>query len=196
MKGESTKRGRRLQLRAAQARKRTRDRLRRHIHTVIFAVGVILLLLFIGRTAYRTGVLRSLPGTPVPIQGNEHIASVDTPHPPYNSVPPTSGWHVATLVPWGVHNSPIPNERQVHNLEDGGVLVQYNCLDCTALIAQLEAVAARHEYVIVAPYPEMPYRIVLTAWGRILALEDFDEVRITAFIDAYAGLDHHPPGFK
>ena len=192
MSDETTKRGRRLKQRAAQARRRTRDRLRRHIHTLVFALGVVLLILLIGRTAYRSGVLRTLPGTPVPIQGYEHIASVDTPHPPYNSVPPTSGWHVATLVPWGVHKSPIPNERQVHNLEDGGVLVQYSCLDCTALIAQLEALASRHENVIVAPYPGMSHRIALTAWGRMQTLDAFDEDLITAFIDAYAGLDHHP----
>lgn len=192
MSGEPTKRGRRLKQRAAQARRRTRDRLRRHIHTLLFALGVILLILLIGRTAYRSGVLRTLPGTPVPIQGYEHIASVDTPHPPYNSVPPTSGWHVATLVPWGIHKSPIPNERQVHNLEDGGVLVQYSCQDCAALIAQLEALASRHENVIVAPYPGMSQRIALTAWGRMQTLDAFDEDLITAFIDAYAGLDHHP----
>ncbi len=195
MSGEPTKRGRRRKHRAAQARRRTRDRLRRHVHTLVIALGVVLLILLIGRAAYRSGVLRSLPGTPVPIQGNEHIATVDTPHPPYNSVPPTSGWHVATLVPWGVHKTPIPNERQVHNLEDGGVLVQYNCLDCTALIAQLEAMASRHEYVIVAPYPGMSHRIALTAWGRLQTLDAFDEELIAAFIDAYAGLDHHPRGF-
>ena len=195
MSDQPTKRARRREQKAALARTRARDRVRRHMHTIIFAAGVILLLLLIGRAAYRSGVLRSLPGTPVPIQSNEHISSVDTPHPPYNSVPPTSGWHVATLVPWGVHKTPIPNERQVHNLEDGGVLVQYNCSDCTELIAELEALADGHEYVIVAPYPEMPHRIALTAWGRIQTLAAYDEAQVTAFISAYAGLDHHPRGF-
>ncbi len=219
MSGEPTKRARRREQKTAQARNRARDRVRRHIHTIVFAVGVILLILLIGRTAYRSGALRSLPGTPVPIQSNEHIPSVDTPHPPYNSLPPTSGWHVATLVPWGVHKTPIPNERQVHNLEDGGVLVQYNCeesnpedsnpfvlslskhelrelqADCTALIAELEALAHRHEFVIVAPYPEMTHRIALTAWGRIQTLAAYDEAQVTAFISTYAGLDHHPRGF-
>ena len=177
-------------------------------------MGVILLLFLIGRTAYHNGFLRSLPGTAVPIQGNELISSVDTPHPPYNSVPPTSGWHIATLAPWGVHKKPIPNERQVYNLEDGGELVQYNCkennpfvvslsnnerkslpMNCVDLIAQLEFLAACFEYVIVAPYSDMPHRIALTAWGRIQTLDAYDEAQITAFIAAYAGLDHHPRGF-
>ena len=40
----------------------------------------------------------------------------------------------------------------------------------------------------------MKHRIALTAWGRIDTLEAFDEKRITAFIDACRGLDHHPRG--
>lgn len=214
MSGKRAKRDRRRAQRGAQASQRAQARLRKHVHTFIFAVGVILLLFLIGRMAYRSGFLRTLPGTAVPIQGHEHIATVDAPHPPYNSVPPTSGWHVATLVPWGVHKQPLANERQVHNLEDGGVLVQYNCAanetreenssstaqarppaECADLVAQLEALASRHEFVIVAPYPDMPHRIALTAWGRILTLDSYDEAQITAFIEAYAGLDHHPRGF-
>ena len=106
-----------------------------------------------------------------------------------------SGWLVATQVPCGVRKKPVPNERQVYNLEDGGVPVQYNCTNCVDLIAQLEALAARFEYVIVASYPDKPHRITLTAWGRIQTFDAYDEAQFTAFIAAYAGLDHHPRGF-
>ena len=47
--------------------------------------------------------------------------------------------------------------------------------------------------MVVAPYPLMQSRIVLTAWERIETLNEFDDHRIGAFIDAYAGKDHHPP---
>ena len=41
--------------------------------------------------------------------------------------PPTSGPHYSQLADWGIHDEPISNELQVQNLEDGGVMVQYNC---------------------------------------------------------------------
>jgi hypothetical protein len=37
----------------------------------------------------------------------------------------------------------------------------------------------------------MRSRIALTAWTRLERLEDFDEKRITRFIDTYRGIDHH-----
>ena len=62
-------------------------------------------------------------------------------------------------------------------------------------LAQLEVPGARFEYVTAASYPDKPHRITLTAWGRIQTLDAYDEAQITAFIAAYAGLDHHPRGF-
>ncbi len=108
------------------------------------------------------------------------------PHPPYNTTPPTSGWHYATTARWGVHSNPIPDELQVHNLEHGGIMVQYSCADCPELVAQLEGVVKRYRSkVILAPYPDMPARIALTAWGSIAELEDFDEGAIVRFIETY-----------
>lgn len=40
----------------------------------------------------------------------------------------------------------------------------------------------------------MSHRIALTAWGRMQTLVAFGEELITALIDAYGGLDHHPRG--
>jgi hypothetical protein len=37
----------------------------------------------------------------------------------------------------------------------------------------------------------MESRIASTAWGRIDRLDEYDEERIVAFIDAYRGLDRH-----
>src|SRR5579871_960806 len=42
------------------------------------------------------------PGTSVPSLGNEHIQSIESPHPPYNSKPPTSGPHVPFVARWGI----------------------------------------------------------------------------------------------
>jgi hypothetical protein len=87
---------------------------------------------------------------------------------------------------------PVPPELQVHNLEHGGVLIQYNCPElCPDLVAKLEAVAKTREFVLVAPYPLMSTRIALTAWGRIETLNELDMASVQRFIDAHAGKDHH-----
>jgi hypothetical protein len=52
--------------------------------------------------------------------GNQHIDVPQT-FDDYNSTPPTSGPHYGQLAAWGVHEQPLPNELQIHNLEDGGV---------------------------------------------------------------------------
>ncbi len=151
------------------------------------------------------------PGREVPTMGNIHIPSPGSPHPPYNSDPPTSGPHVRWVAKWGVHTAPVPLEAQVHNLEDGGVVVQYNCSDkpCPQLVEKLEALAKhpgllampkamtqhgdpKFLRLVIAPYPTMKFKIALTAWGRIDTLDHYDEARILRFIKAYIGVDHHP----
>jgi len=147
-------------------------------------------------------------GTAVPSLGNNHVESLDTPHIPYNSNPPTSGPHLPYLAPWGIHRSTIPKELQVHNLEDGGVVIQYKCFNCPELVTQLEQLVqgyqkqaeeekkkngfTRHDHLLLAPYNGMDATIALTAWGRIDKFDRYDEQRIRKFIEAYIGIDHHP----
>ena len=172
------------------ARQRTR-RLRLIRRVGAYAVAAVLAG-GLGYWAYAK-ISAPLPGQAMPTQGNDHIPAMWSPHPPYNTDPPTSGWHVDNIAPWGVHGTPIPKELQVHNLEDAGVAVQYNCPQgCPDLVKQLEAIVKAHDkYVLLAPYPGMDKRIALTAWGRIDKFDEFDEARIDRFIKAYKGIDHH-----
>ncbi len=156
-------------------------------------VASVVVLLVIGVATFfvfRAGA--DTPGTRMPDQGNRHIPTPTAPHEPYNSDPPTSGPHLPYIAPWGIHTRPIPLELQVHNLEDGGVLVQYSC-DCPEIVRKLADIVRRYEKsVILAPYPSVKSRIALTAWTRIETLNEVDDTRITRFIDAYRGIDHHP----
>src|SRR5262249_19081839 len=78
-----------------------------------------------------------------------------------------------------------------HNLEDGGVVVQYNC-ECPDLVAKLKAIVDKYDrHVILAPYPGMKHKIALTAWTRLDTMDELDEGRVTRFIQAYPGIDHH-----
>lgn len=164
---------------------------RRRYGRLLGGVAVVVALAVVGWFAYQSAA--SLPGTPVPSLGNAHIQTLSEPHLPYNSDPPTSGPHLPYLAPWGIHTVPIPKELQVHNLEDGGVLVQYHCpQSCPDLVEKLRAIVSRYEkHVILAPYPGMDKQIALTAWGRIDKLDEFDERRIVRFINAYRSIDHH-----
>jgi hypothetical protein len=154
-------------------------------------VGIALGVVAVSVVAYLARQAADLPGTFVPSLGNAHVQLATDPHPPYNSEPPTSGPHLPYLAPWGIHTRPIQQELQVHNLEDGGVMVQYNC-ECPELVAKLTEVVGRYKkYVILAPYPGMKSKIALTAWTRIDTLDEFDEARIVRFIEAYKGKDHH-----
>jgi Protein of unknown function (DUF3105) len=179
---------------ASQKQRRTaryaERQLRQRRRWVLGALGMLVVFAIGGLVNW--GLTRESPGREVPTLGNQHIASPDTPHRPYNTRPPTSGPHLESLARWGIHSQPIPDELQVHNLEDGGVLVQYNCRECEELVAKLRAIVSRFpDRVILAPYPHMDTRIALTAWGRIDTLETFDEQRIVRFIEAYRGIDHH-----
>jgi hypothetical protein len=128
----------------------------------------------------------------------EPVASPLAPHTPYLTSPPTSGPYLPFTADWGVHRVPLPLPLQVHNLLDGGVALQYNCPEgCPALVARLEELAGRNDFLVVAPYPWMDARLAATAWGRIATFDERDlagsgwVAEVERFIDAYAGVGHH-----
>ncbi len=182
--------------RARAKPKQTRFRLRRPLKRQIEWGVALLAAITVGYFAYQAA--GQLPGTSVAVWGNDHILSLATPHLPYNSDPPTSGPHLGSIAPWGVHTEPIPKELQVHNLEDGGVLVQYNCPQgCPDLVDKLRSIVSSYtQQVILAPYPRMDRRTALTAWGWIDKFDEFDEQRNVRFIKAYKGIDHHERNFS
>jgi Protein of unknown function (DUF3105) len=163
---------------------------RRRNMAIGIAIAVVVAVV-VGYFAYQAQANR--PGVEFADQGNLHIQTENEPHVPYNSDPPTSGPHLPYVAPWGVHNVPIVRELQVHNLEDGGVVIQYNCPNgCADLVTQLEAIVKGYDrQVLLAPYPGMKTRIALTAWTRLDAFDDYDEGRIVRFIRTYRGIDHH-----
>jgi len=164
---------------------------RRRRQWVIIGSIIVVTAVAVGYLAYRA--VAELPGTYVPDLGNVHIQSLGEPHIAYNSDPPTSGPHMPYIAPWGIHTEPVAKELQIHNLEDKGVMVQYNCPSgCPDLVEKLKAIVQRYsDEVILAPYPGMKNRIALTAWTRIDTFDELDEGRITRFIKAYRGIDHH-----
>lgn len=146
----------------------------------------------------------------LPTLGNAHIPQGSTSPIEYNSTPPTSGPHYPGLAPWAVYEEPIRYEQLIHNMEDGGVVIYYQCEDgCPELVEELRAVVtpfidAGEHVVLVRNDPtwgpegggtsyhrDMGARIALTAWQRLDKFDEVDAERIRAFIQRYEGIDHH-----
>ncbi len=169
----------------------------RIIRHILIGIGVCILL-GIGTVlvvSFPKKPLITEPGERLPDLGNDHIADLAVAHGAYNSVPPTSGPHLPRIAMWGVSTIQIPDELQVHNLEDGGVIIHYDPLrlDGTTIEKIQKLVSTFPQYVISEPYatPSLPAPIVVTAWTRIQKFDTYDEEKIKIFIDAYKGIDHH-----
>jgi hypothetical protein len=110
---------------------------------------------------------------------------------------PPSGMqdHVESYPPCRICSEPIPEAIQRHIMEHRepgeptdrpGILVQYNCAPCPELVAKLTRIVERYpRAVYLAPYPKMSPRIALTTLGRLEAMDEVDEARVTAFIEKY-----------
>lgn len=126
-----------------------------------------------------------------PNQGQQHI-NVGQQHEPYNSDPPTSGPHYATPDLWGVYDKTQADETLVHNLEHGGIVIQYDCpTACGDVINQLSNYARRYPAnvftgILLAPR-KLPNdaKISLTAWQHRLLLKSLDTDKINSFIATY-----------
>jgi hypothetical protein len=94
-----------------------------------------------------------------------------------------------------MHRIPVPWQVQVHNLEDGGVIIHYRCdRPCPEAVAALDRLVGEYPtQVLAVPEPRLPSKFALTAWERLAYLDELDEALIREFIEAYRGLDHHPP---
>ena len=131
------------------------------------------------------------PGEAIPILGQKHI-TVGASHSPYNSNPPTSGWHYAQSADWGVYQQELPDEQLIHNLEHGGIWISYKNIDQKTK-EDLEIIGKKYpESVVVTPRSANDANIVLASWGRLEKLESFNETKIVEFIKANTNKSPEP----
>ncbi|NQV90027.1 DUF3105 domain-containing protein [Candidatus Uhrbacteria bacterium] len=158
---------------------------------IIRALSIIIPIILVV-ALFAWAISRPQPENFVASQGNQHIETIDTSHESYSTSPPTSGPHIGSIARWGVHTEQIADELQIHNLEDGGVIVHYLPGTDQDIIDQLTSLVNRYsESVILEPYEPMDSMITLTAWSRIEYMQELNEERITSFISTYKGIDHH-----
>ncbi len=132
-----------------------------------------------------------------PSIGRRHITTLN-PNPPikYNSFPPTSGPHYYIPAVWGSYDSPVSEYQAVHNLEHGGIVIQYGPGVSKASISQIaDFYQSDPVALLVAPFPKLGNKISVTAWTHLAVCPSFDQKSFTAFRDAfrYQGPEKFPP---
>jgi len=132
----------------------------------------------------------------------EHLGSPDA-KVKYNSFPPSSGPHYQSPAPWGIYEEPIKQPILVHNLEHGGIIIQYGDVGSDA-VTELGSFYQDDPYgLVVAPFPKLGTKFALTAWnepgyraegdfknvdpghGYVLTCSKFDSKAFAKFRDAH-----------
>jgi hypothetical protein len=120
----------------------------------------------------------------------------------YNSVPASQGPHSPQALPWGAYAEPVPEINAVHNLEHGGVTVQFGSEVSQDTVALMLAWYSEDPNgIILAPYPALGDKIALAAWtgdptlpadqayreskGHVLRCDGFDPAQFDDFLANY-----------
>jgi hypothetical protein len=156
------------------------------IALVVMASGVLNSPAPAPQVAQAAGTVTCSPVQTFPMQSRDHI-NPGQPHPPYNSNPPTSGWHWPNPQDWGIYTNQQFQEQLVHNLEHGGIVIQYVNLPPGDVQRLTDLVSRDNYHMILAPYPGLPQgvKVAYTAWTHLQTCDGVDENAIRAFINAF-----------
>lgn len=135
-----------------------------------------------------------------PALGRQHVQQLAKGF-QYNTFPPTSGPHYPVPAPWDIYTDPVEQFRLVHNLEHGGLVVQYGKDVPETAVAEIrEWYLDDPNGIIVAPLPALGDKIALAAWtapdaapgqvpaagqGVLAKCTSFDAAAFDAFKDTY-----------
>jgi hypothetical protein len=171
----------------------------------ILLLGAVVLLLFVlfGRGGDSGG---GNVGRQQVDDGRNHIAE-GTSGGPYTSVPATSGPHWSSADspgPWGVYpgDQPQPQERMLHNMEHGGIIVWYepgkvSAADVAALTSYVNQQITTVQFKVILTAwsgPDFGHAIAVTAWDWLLYLDKPDLDAIRTFLDAHYDKSPEPFG--
>jgi hypothetical protein len=121
-----------------------------------------------------------------PEQPRRHVAALPRSF-RYNSFPPTSGPHAPRPAPWSAYiDMSVPELAVVHNLEHGGIVVQYGRRVPQKVRLQIATWYFDHAAgVVTARLPRLGSKIALTAWRRRALCNRFDDRAFTLFRRTY-----------
>ncbi len=116
----------------------------------------------------------------------------------WNTNPPTSGPHYQQWAIWGAYTTPLYQAQIVHNLEHGGIYIQYGKDVPQATVDQLKAFYDQHlNGTLLSPLPSLGSKIAMGVWttrsptqpntgtSYLAKCSSFDEAAYAAFFKAY-----------
>ncbi len=131
------------------------------------------------------------------LKGDHTVATADGTSGKWNTSPPTSGPHYVQQAVWGAYKEPLLQAQVVHNLEHGGIAIQYGKDVPQATIDELQAFYDDHKNgTLLAPLPSLGSDIALGVWttksasnaddgtAYLVRCSDFDEASYAAFFKA------------
>jgi len=128
-------------------------------------------------------------GIQVDIEGATHV--VEGTNVDYQTSPPASGDHWPTPGRCGFFEDGLPDERVVHNMEHGNIVVNYNlplASDVSALRNALDGIGLNNIWGVARAYDGIPTgQLALSTWGIIDTFVGIDRDRISRFFEAYSG---------
>lgn len=131
-------------------------------------------------------------GERVGVEGRGHVNDGQAIR--YVASPPASGLHWPAPAPWGYSASTVPDERTVHSLEHGGIVVAINDVpdeDLTALRTFVDRYPDHQRgsaRILIHQDERAPSGgLLLTAWDWRDRLATYDEARLREFVQAHIG---------
>ncbi len=169
--------------------------------------GVVLASRGGGSDATASGVCQ--PVKTFPQQRRTHVQKLPAGF-KYNSFPPTSGPHNPTPAIWNIYTEPVPELNLVHNLEHGGVVIQYGkSVPRSDVDGLLDWYRKDPNGLVIAPLPALGDKISIAAWSAKVNLQtgavtdqrahlakctSFNSKAFDTFANAYGfqGPEYHP----
>ena len=111
----------------------------------------------------------------------------------YDHRPPAGGDHNPIPATCGFYaTDPPPDEFMVHSIEHGAIWIAYRPDLPDDQRDSLRDLVAEQAKVAATPYEGIDSPLVVTAWGRQLALESADDPRLIQFIETYRNSPNAP----
>ncbi len=103
----------------------------------------------------------------------------------YPQTPPVGGDHAPQWQNCGFYSGPVRNENAVHSMEHGAVWITYQRDQPQDQINRIRQLAVGQTYVLASEFANLPAKVVVSAWGAQLKLDNADDPKLEQFINYF-----------